>query len=138
MNRKIKTLIVDDDSASTLLLKIHLERYGPCQTTDNGDLAIHAYRSGLDEGDPYDLVCLDINMPRISGHEVLCKLREADAESGIAPDRRGKVIMVTAMGDVQNITAAHRYGCDGFIIKPVTRDNLEKELRKVGLLPAAD
>ncbi|HPD48386.1 MAG TPA: response regulator [Anaerohalosphaeraceae bacterium] len=135
MDKKVKSLVVDDDPASTLLLKLHLEEYGPCQTTDNGDLAVHAYRSGLDLGDPYDLVCLDINMPQVSGHEVLQRIRQAEKEYGVPPEKRPKVIMVTAMGDVQNITAAHRSGCDGYIIKPIVKDNLEKELRRLGILP---
>jgi len=138
MNNRIKTLIVDDDPSSTLLLRIHLEKYGSCHTTDNGDLAVHAYCSGLDAAEPYNLICLDINMPRVSGQEVLRQMRQADAEHGIAPDRRPKVIMVTAMADVQNITAAHRSGCDGYIIKPVTKENLEKELKKIGILPNPD
>ncbi len=134
----IKTLIVDDDPASTLLLKLHMEKYGPCQTTDQGNLAVHAYRSGLDSDDPYDLICLDINMPQISGHDILKQIRLADSEYRVPPDRRPKVIMVTAMGDVHNITAAYKAGCDGYIIKPISKENLEKELKKIGLLAVID
>ena len=59
----MKTLIVEDDFTSRLLLQEFLKAYGPCHIAGNGGKAIEAVSLALDAQEPYDLICLDIMMP---------------------------------------------------------------------------
>ena len=65
----IKTLIVEDDFACRKALQIFLSEYGNCFIAVNGCEAVEAVRQALDEDQPYDLICLDIMMPEMDGHE---------------------------------------------------------------------
>ena len=129
----MKCLIVDDESTARKLIEIHLSQYGTCFTAVSGLLAVQTARRSLAEREPYDLICLDIMMPGMDGHETLSAIREMEKEYGIAPDARAKVIMITALADADHISQAFRSGAESYIIKPVTEEKLTKELAKLGL-----
>ena len=75
---KIKVLIVDDDFITRRILKSIFTPYGDCDIAINGEEAIQAFRLAREEKKPYDLICLDIMMPEIDGHEALMKIREME------------------------------------------------------------
>ena len=52
----MKTLIVEDDFTSRLLLQTFLSRYGECHLAVNGKEAVEAFRMALDNGSPYNLI----------------------------------------------------------------------------------
>ena len=79
----MKTLIVEDDFTSRLLMQAILSPYGECHIAVNGREAIQAFRLARAQGHPYDLVCLDIMMPEMDGHAVLKALRAAEEAEGI-------------------------------------------------------
>ena len=129
----MKCLIVEDNFvARTLLLKF-LFKVGECHIAVNGQEAVEAFGDALEGGDPYDLVCLDIMMPEMDGHEALQAMRRMEEERGIR-DRDGvKVIVTTALGDSKNARGALRQGCEAYIIKPVSKERLFGEMDKLGL-----
>lgn len=61
--KTMKTLIVEDDSASRLTLRHLLKSYGPVQLAVNGKEAVDAVRLALEAREPFNLICLDIMMP---------------------------------------------------------------------------
>ena len=65
----MKTLIVEDDFTSRLLLQEILKRFGEIHIAVNGKEAVAAVRSAMDAGVPYDLICLDMMMPEMDGRE---------------------------------------------------------------------
>ena len=67
----MKTLIVEDEPTSRLLLQAILSGYGDCDIATDGEEAVEAFRSALEQGVPYNLVCMDIMMPKLDGHEAL-------------------------------------------------------------------
>jgi two-component system chemotaxis response regulator CheY len=54
----MKTLIVEDDFTSRVLLQELLKSYGPSHIAVNGKEAIDAVRMSLEKEEPYDLICL--------------------------------------------------------------------------------
>lgn len=130
----MKILIVEDEFTSRRLLQKILSVYGECDVAINGREAVEALVIALDEGQPYDLVCLDIMMPEMDGHEALKRIREIEAERSIAGLDGVKVIMTTALSDGKNIFSAFRAGCEGYIIKPIDKKKLISELKKLGLI----
>lgn len=71
----MKTLIVEDDFTSRLILQEILKLHGPAHIAVNGIEAVEAVRTALESGEPYDLVCMDIIMPKMGGQQALKHIR---------------------------------------------------------------
>ncbi len=128
------TLIVEDDFSSRLILQKRLEQYGPVELAFDGKEAIEAVTTRLKSDGCYDLICLDIMLPEMDGQEALERIRAAEAQAGFPVGRGAKVVMTTALGDADNIMAAFRREADGYLVKPIEKEKLEEQLRKVGLI----
>ena len=131
---KLKMLIVEDDFPSCEVLKEYLSEYGDCTTTANGVEGVEAFRNALDAGAPYDLVCLDIMMPEMDGHEALRAIRQIEQEHGILESSGVRVIMTTAKDRSRDMIEAFDEGCASYIIKPVDQEKLVAEMQKLDLI----
>lgn len=103
------TAVIADDSGSVrLVLKGLLQECGlkVVQTVANGSDAIIAARNHQPQ-----VLCLDVNMPEMSGLEALPHIREASP--------RTAVVMVTGSADKTIVTVAASHGASGYIIKPL-------------------
>ncbi len=130
----LKTLIVEDELTSRVLLREILKRYGVPSVAMNGREAVDAVRAALEAGEPFDLVCLDIMMPEMDGQEALKRIRQLEADAGVDADKRARVIMTTAHADRDNVLAAIQGQCDYFLVKPIDGRVLLDELRRMGLI----
>ncbi len=113
----MKTLVVDDDLTCRSVLEDVMSRFGPVDTCADGVDAVSAGRGALDRGEPYDLICMDILMPAMSGIEALQQIRAAEEEMG--RERTSKVIMITGSGDTGYVSQAFGQFCDAYIVKPI-------------------
>ena len=130
----MKTLIVEDDLTSRLLLQEYLKIYGAIQVAANGKEAVEAVRLALEANEPYDLICLDVMMPEMDGHTALKQIRVLEDES-IWPTYRAKIVMTTALlGDMKNTAAAFSSLCDAYLAKPVDKTKLLETLRQLTLM----
>lgn len=129
----MKILVVEDDFASRLILQKVLSPYGEVHVAINGAEAVAACRAAENEGDPYKLICLDIMMPEMDGQEALTMIRQIEQEYGYNPGEGAKIIMTTALEDGQNVMAAFREQCDGYLVKPIDRRKLIAHLGEFGL-----
>ena len=136
MGNTIKILIVEDEFISRTLLKEMLIPFGDCDAVSNGRDAMDVLeKSYSGSEDRYDLVCLDIMMPKMSGHEVLREIRRIEKDKGIYGEDVTKVLMVTALDDAKNIMKALIEGrCEAYLTKPVSRARLEEQLRNLQLI----
>ena len=130
----LKILIAEDDFTCRKLLQRFLSKYGDCFVAINGREAVEAVREAIDEARPYDLVCLDIMMPEMDGHEALEAIRQIENDHFIAGLDGVKVIMITALADSKSIIKAFRIGCEAYIVKPVNKEKLLEEMEKLGLV----
>ena len=132
----MKTLIVEDELTSRVLLRELLKRYGAPQIAMNGRQAVESVRVALQAGEPFDLICLDIMMPEMDGQEALKRIRAMEDEAGLAGTGRAKVIMTTAFADRDNVLEAIQSQCDYFLVKPIDGRLLLDELRRLRLISA--
>jgi two-component system chemotaxis response regulator CheY len=122
----MKTLIVEDDLTSRLLLHGLLKRYGPCDVAAHGKRALEVVTTALADNELYDLICLDVMMPEMDGQQTLKAIRaleERDGRSG------AKILMTTALQDKDNILRAFREQADGYLVKPIQKAKLLEYLR---------
>lgn len=130
----MKCLIVEDDFAARRLLQRYLSGYGDCDVAVDGNEAVEAFSQATDEKEPYDLICLDIMMPNMDGHEALKVIRQIESDHGINGLDGVKVIMTTALGDSKNVMESFREGCEAYIVKPVEKDKLLEEMANLGFV----
>ncbi|MBF0295706.1 MAG: response regulator [Magnetococcales bacterium] len=130
----MKILIADDELNNRKMLRAYLKSFGQCDMVSDGKEALELFISDLEDGDPYDLVLLDIIMPNMDGQKTLSKMRAA--EKRIAPDARPTpIMMITGMdSSVQAMQAYFKGGCTDYLTKPVTRELLLEKLRKLNLI----
>jgi two-component system, chemotaxis family, chemotaxis protein CheY len=129
----MKCLIVEDDFVGRKLMQKYLADYGDCDVAIDGDEAVEAFRLALENEMSYDLICLDIMMPNMNGHDTLTAIREIESKHGIGGLDGVKVIMTTALGDSENVMGSFREGCEAYIVKPVKKEALLSEMEKLGL-----
>jgi two-component system, chemotaxis family, chemotaxis protein CheY len=130
----MKSLIIEDDLTSRVLLQRLLTPYGQCHVALNGREGLSAYGVALDTGHPYDLVCLDIMMPEMDGHAALKEIRAMEELKIIDSTHGAKIIMISALGDIKNRSAAYQHLCDGYLVKPIDKTELLGLLDKLKVL----
>lgn len=130
----MKSLIVEDDFTSRLFLQTILLQYGEAHVAVDGGEALAAIREALTMRHPYDVICLDIMMPGMDGRGVLDALRKIEEEHGIRGLKGVKVIMTTALSDMENIMGSFKGQCDAYMVKPVDTADLVGHLRRFGLI----
>jgi two-component system chemotaxis response regulator CheY len=130
----MKTLIVDDDFASRLLLQAVLSKYGECHIAVNGWEAVDAFRAAEEHGQAYDLICMDIMMPDMDGQTAVREIRALETARGVLLGAGAKVIMATAVDDIKTIMASFREFCDAYVVKPVDANKLLGHLRSFELI----
>ena len=129
----MKVLIVEDDFTNRKILQRYLQPHGECDVAVDGDEAFEAFKAAYLSQSPYDLICLDIMMPRMDGHAVLKRIRDFETEHNA--DAGGvKVIMTTALDDSRNVLGAFKEGAEAYVVKPIEKQKLLHEIRKLGLI----
>jgi two-component system chemotaxis response regulator CheY len=131
----MRILIVEDDLGSRKLLQNILSPYGECDLAVDGEEAMDAFKLAWKEQSPYDLIFMDIMMPKVNGHEALRNIRIYETEKGINSDKEVKVIMTTVLEDSKNVmTALYKGGAVAYIVKPIDKQKLINELKDLGLI----
>jgi two-component system chemotaxis response regulator CheY len=127
-------LIVDDNYNNRILLQKILTPFGDCDMAIDGKEAFDAFKMAMEDGKPYDLICLDIMMPEMNGQEALKAIREYERTKGIDKDAGAKIIMATALYTPQDlIEAFFNGGCNDYLTKPIKRTELLILLERYGI-----
>lgn len=130
----MKILIAEDDMVSRKFLSKFLSQYGECDMVIDGLEALDAYMMSIKEKEPYDLICLDIMMPKVDGVKVLKAIRDLELQKGVLPENRVKIIMTTALAEAQYVQTAFEYGCEAYASKPIDTKKFQEVLLKLGLI----
>jgi two-component system chemotaxis response regulator CheY len=127
----MKALIVDDVEMNRELLAIFLEGRASVVCAENGEDALKLVEDALGADAYFDLICMDISMPGMDGHETLKKIREMEAAAGCT---RATVFMVTGSSSPDDMfDALMQGGCDDYLTKPLMQQNFSDLLTKHGL-----
>lgn len=131
----VRTLIVEDEYISRVLLLEVLAPLGTCDVATTGSEAVDLIGKAFAGGSCYDLICLDILIPEPDGQQVLKTLRDIEAERDIDGKRTTRVIMTTGLDDSRSILEAFTVGkCDAYLTKPVDGEKLRAQLRQMQLI----
>jgi DNA-binding NtrC family response regulator len=119
MPQRYKVLIVDDEASLTTLLKEELEEAGPYEV----DLAFDGVEAiNLIQKVLYDVVLLDMKMPRVSGKEVLVFINEHSPAS--------QVIILSQYADLKMAVETTKLGAYEVLGKPYDIDQVEQTIQR--------
>ena len=130
----VTIVLAEDDDGHATLIQRNLERAGIA----NGFIRLKDGQEALDffrgEGayvgrvlDPFVLLLLDINMPRVDGVEVLRALK-ADPTTSVIP-----VIILTTTDDPREVQRCYQLGCNVYVTKPVDYQSFVDAVKRLGL-----
>ncbi|GKQ54059.1 PAS domain-containing hybrid sensor histidine kinase/response regulator [Bradyrhizobium sp. Ce-3] len=129
-HKGLSVLVAEDNEINALLMRSLLTRLGHnVVITTNGEQAMESWLSARSAGTPYDLVLMDIQMPRLNGIETTKQIRAHESgELAGQSTRRTPILALTANTLVEDRYACFEAGMDGFLIKPLDREKLEEAL----------
>jgi two-component system chemotaxis response regulator CheY len=127
-------LVVEDDFTSRQILCHFLARYGTCHVAKDGVEAVEAVRLAHEAKQPYRLICMDIQMPRMDGTEATREIRRLEGELGLADsDEEVKIVITSALSDAGMIVkACYECGADYYFTKPLDLEKISRQLMKMG------
>jgi CheY-like chemotaxis protein len=133
-NQELVILLVEDDEGHAYLIRQNLQDAGVANRIvhlPNGQEALdYVHRRGRHAGrvpaGPL-LVLLDINMPLVTGEEVLRQLK-ADPTTDQLP-----VVVLTTTDDPREVRRCYELGCNCYVTKPVDYDRFVEAIRRLGL-----
>jgi two-component system, chemotaxis family, chemotaxis protein CheY len=116
---KVRVLVVDDSSLVRLYYRAALEKAGfEVEQAING---IEAMERALSQ--PFDLVIVDVNMPRMDGLTFLRGLRRCAFEVATLP-----ALMISTESEMQDVAAARAAGANFYLVKPVAEAELVRHV----------
>jgi DNA-binding NtrC family response regulator len=119
MADKSRILVVDDEDALRMVLSSELSSSGyDVATASDGDEAITVIQNKK-----FDLVLLDIKMPKVDGFEVLKFVKKNYPSM--------KVIMLTGFADLKNAIESKKHGAEDFVSKPYDLVDLLTTIERV-------
>jgi signal transduction histidine kinase len=105
---KGRILVVDDEMINRVLLSTNLQESGYIvETAEDGQQALEMLRA-----QPFDVVLLDLIMPRVDGYQVLAQMKGDDAL------RRILVIVISSIDDMESIVRCIEMGATDYLTKP--------------------
>ncbi len=132
----MRALVVDDCMLTREMLAMALEKYASVDRAENGADAVRMATEAMDSETPYNLICMDLNMPEMTGHEALRLIRYQEEHKGTA--FRSKAFMITSSSSPDDMMEALLSGdCDDYLTKPVLLKTFAELLNKHGFCGAS-
>jgi len=132
-HRSVGIVMIEDDEGHARLIEKNIRRAGilnDIRHFTDGTTALeylfHAPDGPAKSGPA--LVLLDLNLPDMSGTDILTKIKEESS-----PLRRAPVVVLTTTDDKVEIQRCYDLGCNVYITKPVNYENFAQAIRQLGL-----
>ena len=125
MSSLMRFLVVDDSITNRILIKEMLRGKAECIEAEDGLAAWKLYTKSL-EVKRYDLLLLDIAMPQMDGIKLLTLIRENENSKD---EIHLPVLIISAQ--TEKIEDAKNAGCDDFLLKPITSQQLYQKVLKL-------
>jgi CheY-like chemotaxis protein len=133
-NVPVTILMIEDDVGHARLIEKNIRRAGVANEIipfENGTAALEfLFASGGERGKAFGnafLVLLDLNLPDMSGVEILRKVKESEQYHAIP------VVVLTTTDDKTEIQRCYDLGCNVYITKPVNYESFANAIRQLGL-----
>lgn len=132
-HRSVSIIMIEDDEGHARLIEKNIRRAGILNDikhfTDGTSALDYLFKHA--EGPALNgpaLVLLDLNLPDMSGTDILTKIKAEDS-----PVKRTPVVVLTTTDDKIEIQRCYDLGCNVYITKPVNYESFAQAIRQLGL-----
>lgn len=127
INPNMKTLVIDDMMTMRKIITKMLKKIGFTNVSeaDDGATAWPMIEQAKESGEPFEFIVSDWNMPKMSGLDLLIKIR---ATEGI---KDTPFLMVTAEAEQSNVIKVVQAGVSNFVVKPFKPETLQEKIQKI-------
>ena len=121
-NTNMKILVVDDFQTMRRIIRNYLRQLGfnNVEEAEDGDVALEKLIETQ-----FDFVITDWNMPKMTGIDLLKKIRAENNFKNIP------VLIITAEAEKENVVQAAQAGVNDYIVKPFTPEVLQAKIEKI-------
>ena len=120
----LAVLVAEDNEINALLTRALLVKLGHRPTVaSSGAAALECWGAARTDGNPFDLVLMDVHMPGIDGLEAARRIRTAETDGHRTP-----IVALTASAFAEDREACMAAGMDGFLVKPLDRERIASVL----------
>jgi two-component system chemotaxis response regulator CheY len=130
----MKTLVVEDEFTGRAILQGILGGFGECHVAVDAEEAIVAFRKAYDQSAPYNLVCMDIQLPGMDGIEAVKQIRAIEEEHGVLSTSGTRILMTTAADQPREVVNSFHALCDAYLTKPISASTLLNKLKSLELV----
>jgi two-component system chemotaxis response regulator CheY len=124
----MKMLVIDDSRTMRMLLtSLGHEMSFDTTEADDGLAGLKALIHN-DPREPFDIILVDWEMPRMNGLEFIQAVRQNRDFADL------KLLMITTLNSMEQVATALMAGANEYLMKPVTRESLEEKLQIIGIL----
>ncbi|ACH37404.1 MULTISPECIES: response regulator [Citrifermentans] len=128
-------LIVEDNEFSREALRLFLAPHAEIELAADGQEGVELFQNALARGNRFDLVLLDVVMPKLDGQQALKLMRQAEKDYAVTEKQKAVIIMTTALTSAEQMQQALWDGdCTDYLVKPIVRADLLALLRRYRLL----
>jgi two-component system chemotaxis response regulator CheY len=131
----LRILLVDDSKSAQLKILSIVSKYGTCDQAYDGVEALDLVQRSLQANSPYDLIIMDVVMPRMDGFEAVKKIMLLQDAINIPEKDKTKIIMLTSKADPANMMKAHfEIGVKTYLTKPFAEKTLLEAMTNLELI----
>ena len=121
MNTMVKILIAEDERDIRELILFTLKFSGfEVEVARDGSEAVEKAQQ-----DEFDLILMDVRMPRMTGYEACDKLKEIESTKDIP------IVFLSAKGQDAEVKQGIQVGAEDYILKPFAPDHLTSQIKKI-------
>jgi len=127
LDTTMKTLVIDDMMTMRKIISKMLKQIGftDVSEADDGATAWPMIQEAQEKGEPFKFIVSDWNMPKMSGLDLLIKIR---ATEGL---KDTPFLMVTAEAEQSNVIKVVQAGVSNFVKKPFKPETLKEKIDKI-------
>ena len=130
MSNPVKIVMIEDDHGHARLIEKNIRRANIANDIahfdDGGSALDYLFSEEVRQNGPM-LILLDLNLPDMSGTDILAKVKSDDRL------RRAPVVVLTTTDDKVEIQRCYDLGCNVYITKPVDYEGFADAIRQLGL-----
>ena len=128
---RVTIVMIEDDEGHARLIERNIRRAGVNNEivpfTNGTDALKFLFGAGFDNANRHLLVLLDLNLPDMTGIDILQKIK-ADPHT-----KRSPVVVLTTTDDEREIQRCYDLGANVYITKPVNYEGFANAIRQLGL-----